>query len=195
MNYLSFSRALMAVTTTFIAGAAMSAPATYQVDPKHTYPSFEADHLGGVSVWRGKLNSSSGTIVFDKEAGTGTVDIQIDMASIDFGNDKLNEHASSPQMFDIQKFPTATYSGKFSGAKDGKPTQIDGTLTMHGVTKPVKLTVNSFKCVSDMQTKKERCGADASGTINREEFGVSYGKDYGFNQTVKLLIQVEALRQ
>ena len=89
----------------------------------------------------------------------------------------------------------ATYTGKLIGAKNGQPTQIDGTLTLHGVTKPVTLKINSFKCITDMQTKKERCGADASGTINREEFGVSYGKNLGFNQEVKLQIQVEALRQ
>ena len=191
-----FSRAaLIATTTALTAGASFAAPATYKVDSAHTYPSFEADHFGGVSVWRGKINSTSGTIVYDKEAGTGTVEIQMDMSTIDFGNEKLNGHASSPDMFDAQKFPHATYSGKLVGTKNGQPTQIDGTLTLHGVTKPLTLKINSFKCITDMQSKKERCGADASGTINREEFGVSYGKNLGFNQEVKLQIQVEALRQ
>jgi polyisoprenoid-binding protein YceI len=191
-----FSRAfLIATTTALTAGASFAAPATYKVDSAHTYPSFEADHFGGVSVWRGKINSTSGTIVYDKEAGTGTVDVQMDMTTIDFGHDKLNGHASSPDMFDVQKFPQATYRGKFVATPNGQPTQIDGELTLHGVTKPVKLKINTFKCISDMQTKKERCGADASATINREDFGVSYGKNLGFSQEVKLLIQVEALRQ
>ena len=191
----SSSLALVLATSSLVAGGALAAPVTYKIDPGHTYPSFEADHFGGVSVWRGKLNSSAGTIVYDKEAGTGTVDVEMDVASIDFGNDKLNEHAKSEQIFDAAKFPKATYTGKLAGSKNGAPTQIDGTLTLHGVSKPVTLKVNSFKCITDMQSKKERCGADASGTINREDFGVSFGKQLGFNQQVKLQIQVEALRQ
>ena len=191
----SSSLAFVVASVALGAGNALAAPVTYKIDSNHTYPSFEADHFGGVSVWRGKLNSSAGTIVYDKESGTGTVDVEMDVASIDFGNDKLNEHAKSDQMFDVAKFPKATFSGKLAGSKNGSPTQIDGSLTLHGVTKPVTLKINSFKCITDMQSKKERCGADASGTINREEFGVSFGKPMGFNQEVKLLIQVEGLRQ
>ncbi|HWN47844.1 MAG TPA: YceI family protein, partial [Steroidobacteraceae bacterium] len=67
------------------ATAAAAAPATYNIDPEHTHPSFEADHFGGMSVWRGKLTASNGTVVIDREAKSGTVDIVIDMNSIDFG--------------------------------------------------------------------------------------------------------------
>ncbi len=175
-------------------GTAVAAPVTYNIDPAHTYPSFEADHLGGLSIWRGKLNATSGTVIYDKEARAGTVDIKIDVASIDFGNDKLNEHAKSPDIFDVAKFPTATYKGKLAGFKDGGPTEVDGTLELHGVSKPVKLQINSFLCKPNPMNKKETCGADASATINREDFGVSYGKAYGFKQEVKLQIQVEAVK-
>ena len=84
--------ALSAAMLTLVAGSALAAPVTYEVDPAHTYPSFEADHMGGLSVWRGKLDKSSGTIVLDKDKSTGTVDITIDTSSIDFGHEKLNEH-------------------------------------------------------------------------------------------------------
>jgi len=174
------------------AGAALAAPVTYQVDPAHTYPSFEADHFGGMSVWRGKFDSSSGTIVLDREAGTGTVDITVDTASIDFGHAKLNEHVKSPEMLDAQKYPTAIYKGTLSNFKNGAPTEVHGELTLHGVTKPVNLTINSFVCKVTPLSKKERCGADASGTLNRADFGVNYGDKYGFNMAVKLAIQVEA---
>ena len=72
------------VALALVAGNAMSAPVSYTIDPTHTYPSFEADHMG-VSVWRGKMNKNSGTVVLDKAAGTGTVEIVIELASIDFG--------------------------------------------------------------------------------------------------------------
>jgi polyisoprenoid-binding protein YceI len=186
--------ALPVALLTIMAGSAIAAPASYDVDPGHTYPSFEADHFGGLSVWRGKFDKSSGKIVLDKDAGTGKVDITIDASSIDFGHAKLNEHAKSAEMFDVEKFPTATYKGTLAKFKAGAPTEVDGELTLHGVTKPVVLTVNQFKCIQHPMLKKEVCGADASATINRSDFGVSYGDKYGFKQEVKLQIQVEAVR-
>jgi polyisoprenoid-binding protein YceI len=185
---------LCAAAVIAVAGSALGAPASYSIDPEHTYPSFEADHMGGLSVWRGKFNATSGTVTYDKEAQSGTVEVKIDVASIDFGHDKLNKHAQSAVMFDVEKFPTATYTGKLAGFKNGGPTEIDGTLQLHGVTKPVKLTINKFLCKPHPQSKKEVCGADASGSINRDDFGVSHGKAYGFDMGVKLLIQIEAGR-
>jgi polyisoprenoid-binding protein YceI len=179
---------------TLVAGAAFAVPVTYQVDPAHTYPSFEADHFGGLSVWRGKFDKTSGTIVVDKEHGTGTVDLTVDTSSINFGNPKLNEHAKSAEMFDVAKYPTATYTGKISAFKDGMPTQVEGTFTLHGVTKPLTLTINSFKCVTVPMDKKEHCGADASASLNRADYGIAYGDKYGFKMDVKLKIQVEAIR-
>jgi polyisoprenoid-binding protein YceI len=179
---------------TLVAGTAFAVPVTYQVDPAHTYPSFEADHFGGLSVWRGKFDKTSGTIVVDKEQGTGTVELTVDTSSIDFGNPKLNEHAKSAEMFDVAKYPTATYTGKISAFKDGMPTQVEGTFTLHGVTKPLTLTINSFKCVTVPLDKKEHCGADASASLNRADYGIAYGDKYGFKMDVKLKIQVEAIR-
>ena len=186
--------ALPAAMLAFVAGSALAAPVTYQIDPSHTYPSFEADHFGGVSVWRGKFDKTSGTIVVDKEQGTGTVELTVDTSSIDFGNPKLNEHAKSAEMFDVAKYPTATYTGKISAFKDGMPTQVEGTFTLHGVTKPLTLTINSFKCVTVPLDKKEHCGADASASLNRADYGIAYGDKYGFKMDVKLKIQVEAIR-
>jgi len=178
-----------------LAGTAMAAPVTYKVDPGHTYPSFEADHMGGLSVWRGKFDTSSGTVVLDKDKSTGTVDITVDTTTIDFGHAKLNEHAKTPDMFDVAKFPTATYKGTLASFKDGAPTEVKGELTLHGVTKPVTLKINKFLCKPNPMTKKEVCGADASTTINRGDFGIKYGDNFGFNLDTKLAIQIEAVRQ
>jgi polyisoprenoid-binding protein YceI len=186
--------ALPVAMLALMTGSAIAAPVTYDVDPNHTYPSFEADHFGGLSVWRGKFDKSSGTIVIDKDKGAGTVDITIDATSIDFGQGKLNDHAKSAEIFDVQKFPTATYKGTLAKFKDGAPTEVEGQLTLHGVTKPVKLSINQFKCMVNPMSKKEVCGADASATFNRSDFGVNFGEKFGFKQEVKLQIQVEGIR-
>jgi polyisoprenoid-binding protein YceI len=186
----TISLALMAL----LPGTALAAPATYEIDPNHTAPSFETDHMGGLSVWRGKFSKTSGRIVLDREAGTGTVEIVIDASSVDFGHAKLEEHVRGPDMLDVARFPTATYRGKLAGFKDGAPTEVQGELTLHGVTKPVTLKLNQFLCKPHPMAGKEVCGADATGHFNRSDFGISYGKDYGFKQDVKLLISVEALR-
>jgi len=176
---------------TLIGASATAAPVTYTLDPSHTYPSFEADHFGGLSVWRGKFDTTSGKVVYDKDAKAGSIEVTVDMSSVDFGMPKLNEHAKSPEIFDVAKFPTAVYSGKFTKFNGDSPTEAQGTLTMHGVTKPVTLTINSFKCIMNPMSKKQVCGADASATFSRADFGVNFGDKYGFKQEVKLQIQVE----
>jgi len=187
--------ALSAAMLTLVAGSAAATAATYEVDPNHTYPSFAADHLGGLSVWRGKFDKSSGTIVYDKDKQSGTVNITVDTNSIDFGHEKLNEHAKSPEMFNVQKFPTATYKGTLASFKNGAPTEVQGEFTLLGVTKPLTLHIDQFKCMPNPMTKKETCGADATATFNRKDWGLSFGDAYGFKMDVKLAIQVEAVRQ
>jgi polyisoprenoid-binding protein YceI len=188
----SFVPTLLSVVCGAFAGAAAAAPVTYEIDPQHTYPSFEADHMGGMSVWRGKINSSAGKILLDRQAGTGTVDVTMDMKTIDFGIDALNAHAQTPDLFDTAKYPTATFTGKLAKFQNGAPTEVDGTLTLHGVSKPVTLKINSFQCKDHPMKKKEFCGADASATINRDDFGVDFGKQMGFKMAVTLRIQIEA---
>jgi polyisoprenoid-binding protein YceI len=97
-------------------------------------------------------------------------------------------------MLDAAKYPTAEYTGKFGEFANGAPKTISGNLTLHGVTRPVTLTISSFKCIEHPMLKKQVCGADASGTFNRADFGVNYGQQYGFKQDVLLRIQVEGVK-
>ena len=182
---------LLALT---ICGVAAAAPAVYEIDPDHTFPSFEADHMAGLSIWRGKFNKTTGKVTLDKTAGTGTVDIVVDVTSVDFGHDKLNEHAIGSDLFDTAKYPQATYKGKLAGFANGAPSQVIGDLTLHGVTRPVTLKINSFKCMPHPMYKREVCGADAFAVFKRDDFGMDAGKAYGFNMDVTLRIQVEALK-
>ncbi|WP_250450319.1 YceI family protein [Caballeronia sp. ATUFL_M2_KS44] len=179
------------------AGLSFSAMAadTYQLDPNHTYPSFESDHFGGVSTWRGKFNKSSGTVVLDRAAKTGTVEVNIDLASVNTGNAKLDEHLQKAEFFDVAKYPTAVYKGTSIRFDGDKPAEVIGTLTMHGVTKPLNLTIESFKCFVNPMMKKEVCGTEATATFDRGDFGIDYGKSYGFSLKTVLHIQAEGVKQ
>jgi polyisoprenoid-binding protein YceI len=184
-------RFVLASLVTLISTTSFATPVTYDLDPRHTYPSFAADHMGGLSIWRGKFTDTSGKVVFDKDAQSGTIEVTVNMNSVDFGLAKLDEHAKSPEIFDASRFPTATYSGTFTQWSGSTPTEAQGTLTLHGVSKPLTLKINSFMCKPNPTTKKEICGADASATLNRSDFGITWGDAYGFKMWVKLEIQVE----
>jgi polyisoprenoid-binding protein YceI len=170
-----------------------AASVTYEIDPQHTYPSFEADHLGGVSVWRGKFNKTAGQVVLDREAGTGGLDIVVEMDSVDFGHEQMNAVAKGQEIFDVERFPQARFRGQLEGFVNGAPTRAVGELTLHGVTKPLTLEIRSFKCVPHPLFKRELCGADAYGTLQRDQFGLEAGKNWGFRMEVGLRIQVEGL--
>ena len=186
-------RTLVFVVLAATSGIAMAAPFSYEIDPNHTYPSFEADHMG-ISYWRGKFNRTSGRLIVDKAAGTGSVDVSIDMDSVDFGLDSMNEHARTAEFFDAAKYPLATYKGRLEDFVDGAPTRVVGELTLHGITRPVELKIDLFKCIPHPMYKRELCGANATAVFKRDEFGLTAGKDYGFSMDVNLRIQMEAIQ-
>jgi polyisoprenoid-binding protein YceI len=173
--------------------ALLAAPVNYTVDPEHTYPSFEAPHIAGISIWRGKFDKTTGKITLDRAAKTGSLDITVDAASFSSGHEKVDEHMKGNQFFDVAKYPTLTYMSKSIKFNGDVPAEIDGTLTMHGVSKPLKLKVNSFKCIPHPMFKKEVCGADASAQLNRSEWGLGMGADMT-GDWVRLAIQIEALK-
>jgi polyisoprenoid-binding protein YceI len=192
MNYATLCICLTA------ASLASAAPTTYNIDPNHTHPMFEADHLAGLSIWRGLFKKTSGAIILDSTARTGSLDVAVDMASVDFGNDELNGiavNSSAPPIFEAQKYPRAYYKGTLGDFVNGSPTTATGLLTLHGVTKPLTLAINSFKCIDDKPLPKQQvCGADAFCVLNRADFGIAVGQKFGFRMEVTLRIQVEAIR-
>lgn len=196
MSFQHSVSARLALTATLLAlaAAAIAKPVRYEIDPSHTFPSFEADHMG-VSVWRGKFNSSQGEISLDKSAGTGTVEVTIDTASIDYGLDAMNDKAREADLLDAGKYPKAVYKGRLADFSNGAPTRVKGELTLRGVTRPLDLTIDRFKCIPHPLHQRELCGADALGTFRRDEFGIDAGKDYGFDMNVTLRIQVEAVQE
>ena len=180
--------------TTFLMTAAFALPATaadsYTVDPAHTYPNFEINHLG-FSTMHGRFGATTGKITLDTAAKSGSIDITIDATSIDTGHAKRDTHLKSDEFFNVAKFPTLAYKSsklKFNG---DKLSGADGELTMLGVTKPVSLAVTAFNCGPHPMNKKPMCGANATATIKRSDFGLStYVPAVG--DEVKISIEVEA---
>ena len=166
---------------------------SYNIDPGHTYPSFEADHLG-LSFWRGKFTKTTGKVMLDRASATGgSIDIVIDASSIDFGHTKMNENARGKDMFNVEQFPTITYKSKALKFDGDKLVGVEGDMTLLGVTKPMPLKVHHFKCMMHSMLKREVCGVDASARFDRTDYGLSYGVPR-FAPEVKLQIQAEAIR-
>jgi len=177
-------------------GAMLAAPAiaaeSYTVDPNHTHPSYEVDHLGW-SIQRGRFDNVTGKITLDRAAKTGTVDVTIHVASISSGVAKLDEHLRSEDFFNVAKYPSMTFKSKKVVFSGDKPASVPGELTLLGVTKPLTLTVSAFHCAYNNFAKKDVCGADAVGVIKRTEFGMTtYAPALG--DEIKLLINVEAFK-
>ena len=190
---MSLTKVLLAGVIAGAAFPAVAAPDNYTIDPTHTYPSIEFSHMG-MSVWRGKFNKTSGKVTLDRAAKSGTVEVTIDISSINFGLAAMDEKARSDDFFDVDKFPTATYQGKLKFAGD-KPKSVDGQITIMGVTRPVTLSINLFNCMPHPMLKKEVCGADAEGELNWSEYGMKMSQ-YGQGDAgkVRLRIQVEAIK-
>lgn len=195
----------MAILPLAVANAAAAQPASYTIDPDHTYPSFAADHAG-LSTWRGKFDHSSGTITLDRAKHTGTVHIVTRIDSINFGNPALTQMVlrdaipaplckTQCTFFDAAKYPTAVYDGTLADFVDGAPTRVVGKLTLRGVTRPLDLAIEHFKCIPDFVAKpRERCGAEASATFDRADFGIDAGQSFGMDMHVSMQIQVEAVQ-
>lgn len=185
-----YKKLLLAAAAVSVGAAVQAAPVTYTIDPGHTYPSFEAPHQEQLSLWRGKFNKNSGKITLDREAKTGTVDITIDTASVDFGHDMMNKVALGADYFNVEKYPTATYKGTIV-FKGDKPVQVKGQFTLIGVTKPLDLEIKAFKCIQHPMFKREVCGTDAYAEFNRGDWGMTKNIHYG--PMVTLRIAAEAL--
>lgn len=189
---MSPQKSLLVLLLSGLALPAAAAPVTYALDADHTHAAFEFPHMG-VSTWRGLFGNSTGTVTLDRAAKKGSVEVTIDTGSIEFAHKEMHEHAVGEKWFNVARFPTATYKGAIT-FKGDTPAGVDGALTLLGVTKPVKLTLNSFKCIEHPYYKREVCGADAEGQLNRADFGLTKGAE-GEMGTVKLRIQVEGLKQ
>ena len=183
----------LAVAAVFT-GAAHAESATYAIDPTHTFATFEISHFGA-SVNRGRFDKKEGTVQFDRAGKTGKVDITFDATDINTGTPAFDKHLQSADLFDAAKYPTIKFvADKFTFNGDNVAT-VSGNLTLLGKTQPLTLKANQFACYQSPMLKREVCGGDFEGTVDRTAHGMNYGVDWGFAKNVRVVIQVEAVKQ
>lgn len=168
--------------------------ATYAIEPSHTFVTFEITHFG-TSTNRGRFDQKEGTVQLDTAAKTGKVDLTIQANSVNTGTAAFNKHLQSPDLFDVAQYPTIHFVGNQFSFNDDKVTQVAGNLTLHGKTNPVTLKALNYNCYQNPMIKRQVCGGDFETTIDRTAFGMDYGIQYGFPKEVRLVIQVEAVKQ
>lgn len=184
----------LAAIATLSAGAAQAESATYAIDPSHTFVTFEIGHMG-TSTNRGRFDKKEGSVQLDVAGKSGKVDLTIDATSLSTGTAAFNKHLQSADFFNVEKFPTITFSAdKFVFTGD-KVSEVMGNLTLLGKTNPVTLKASNFNCYQNPMLKREVCGGDFDTTIQRSQWGMTWGANYGFPDAVHLIVQVEAVKQ
>jgi polyisoprenoid-binding protein YceI len=188
------SRKVLAASVLFasLAAAASAAPANFELDPTHTYPSFQINHLG-FSEMRGYFTATQGSMSYDEEKRSGSVSVSIDAGSLSTGFAKRDEHLRSKDFFNVEKFPTLTFKSEPFQLEADKAVTVNGTLTMIGVSKPVALSVKPTKCGMRMD-KNYVCGAVVSGQIKRSDWGLNTYLPF-VGDDVQLQIEVEAIKK
>lgn len=182
----------LAVVAALSAGASQAA--TYGIDPTHTFVTFEIGHFG-TTTNRARFDKKEGNVQFDSASKSGKVDITVDVRSVNSGTAAFDKHLQSPDIFDAAKHPTVKFeSDKFSFNGD-KVSEVAGTLTLLGKSAPVTLKANQFNCYQSPMLKREVCGGDFEATIDRTQWGLNYGVDWGFPKNVRLVVQIEAVKQ
>ena len=185
------------ILTAALAAAAslcQAAPATYAIDPSHTFVTYEIAHFG-TSTNRGRFDKKEGSVQFDRAAKTGRVEVSFEIASASTGFGPMDKHLLSEDLLAAEKFPTAKFVGDKFVFDGDKVSEVQGQLTLRGKTNPVTLKANHFNCYDNPMLKREVCGGDFEATIDRTQWGVDYGLAWGFPKNVKLIIQVEAVKQ
>jgi len=168
---------------------------TYVIDPVHSNPQWEARHIG-MSLQRGNFGKATGKVVLDPAQKTGSVEVVIDATSIRTFDSRLDAIVKGERFFNVEKFPTITFRSTRMTFDGDRPTQVDGELTMIGVTRPVTLKIDDFHCGEQAFNKKPMCAADATTTIKRSEFGMKAGVDVGSPaDEITINLPVEAYKE
>ena len=166
---------------------------TYRIDPLHTATTFAVSHLG-VSLQRGSFGRTTGTVVLDRTAHKGLIDVSIDASTVNSGSPSRETLLKGEDYFNVSQYPTISFKAtkvKFDG---DAIVACDGELTMRGVTKPVALSVSGFKCAIHPSTKTPVCGAEITATVKRSEFGMVKNMA-STGDEVTIAVAVEAIQQ
>lgn len=173
--------------------AVHAAPVIYTIDNTHTYPHFSYNHLG-FSNQTHKFDKTSGTVVLDRAAKTGSVDVTIDATSVNTGYALFNEHIRAADYFDTANYPTITFTSSKMKFKGDQPASVTGNLTIKGVTRPVTLKIIHFKCQPHPMLKVDACGANATTQVKRSEFNMGKNVPY-VSDELTLTLAIEAVNK
>ena len=181
----------LAAAATLATGIAQAEPASYAID---TFVTFEISHFGA-AMNRGRFDKKEGSVQLDKAAKSGKVEISFDATSVNTGTPAFDKHLQSADLFNAAQHPKISFvSDKFSFNGD-KVSEVSGQLTLLGKTAPITLKANQFNCYQSPMLKREVCGGDFEATIDRTQWGMNYGVEWGFPKNVRLVVQVEAVKQ
>lgn len=195
-------RLLVGLSVMTLPLTAVAQSETYVIDPFHTHPQFEIDHLGFATL-RGMFSKTTGRFTIDRAAKTGTLEVTIPTATVHTGDIERegrprtrDEHLRTADFFNSAEFPTMTFKStavKFAGEN---PDVVEGNLTLLGVTKPVSLKVERWRCGPDPRTQGKRfqCGGNATGAFKRSDFGMKFGIP-NVGDEVKLWMSFYGFRQ
>ena len=187
-------KTLVAASLLALAAGAQAQSTTYAIDPTHTFVTFEVDHMG-TSTNRGRFDKKEGTVQIDRAAKAGKVELTIDTTSINTGVEPFNKHLRSKDFLDTEEYTTAKFvADKFNFSGD-RINEVAGTLTLLGKTNPVTLKASKFNCYQHPMLKREVCGGDFETVIQRSQWGMNWGSNFGLSDNVKLIVQVEAIKQ
>ena len=182
------------IAAAVLATAAQAQAATYAIDPTHTFVTFEIGHFG-TSTNRARFDKKQGSVEFDRAAKKGKVELTLDMTSVNSGTTMFDKHLQSAEIFNAAAFPTAKFVADTFVFNGDKVAEVQGQLTLAGKTNPITLTAKNFNCYDNPMLKREVCGGDFEATLVRSQYGVNYGLNWGFPDAVRLVIQVEAVKQ
>ena len=177
---------------TALSATSVAQTAKYAVDPTHTFVMYEMGHYG-TSTNRGRFSTKDGSVQIDLAAKTGKIDITMDMSSINSGVDLLNRHVQSRDFFNVAEFPTSRFLADKLEFNGDKVTAALGTLTLMGKTHPVTLRALRYNCYDHPMLKRQICGGDFETTVSRSLWGLTWGLNFGFEDNVRLVIQVEGI--
>ena len=191
---MTMTKTLIACLLAAGAATAHAEIATYAIDPSHTFVTFEANHFG-TSTLRGRFDKKEGSVTLDKAGKSGKAEITIDTSSVNTGVAPLDTHLKSKDFFNAGEVSSAKFvADKFNFSGD-KISEVSGTLTLLGKTQPVTLKASNFNCYISPMLKREVCGGDFETTIARSAYGMPYGLNFGLPDNIRLLIQIEAIKQ
>ena len=175
-----------------LAGAVLAAPESYTVDSRHTFPRWAVSHHG-FSIHRGQFNATSGKMIVDWTAKTGSLTIEVDAASIGTGDPEFDKVLRGENFFATDKHPKMTFVADQMKFEGDAPVQAVGSLTLLGVARPVTFRIDGAKCGVHPVSKKSLCGAEVTGVIKRSDFGMKFGLP-SVGDEIRLTIQFEAFK-